>query len=149
MGGIIFIKSLLFTPYPAIPPYYIKTIHPGMRTTKIPYKHPGNHLSHSTCLLRVRVWRVRNALGVGMAGPGTQRAQGPIGPGDPGERGPPGPGGRGPGDQGPGDPGPGDRTEEISRHKTDQDYRQTPEESLRNLSFNIADRAFVAIQIIV
>ena len=33
-GGNYFIKSFLFNPYPAIPPYYIRTLHPGMRPTK-------------------------------------------------------------------------------------------------------------------
>ena len=40
VGGIIFIKSFLFIPYPAIPPYnlyYVRTIHPGIRTTRKTY----------------------------------------------------------------------------------------------------------------
>ena len=37
-GGNYCIKSFLFSPYPAIPPYYIRTLHPGMTTTKITYK---------------------------------------------------------------------------------------------------------------
>ena len=30
MGGIDIVKSLLFSPYPAIPPYVVRTPHPGM-----------------------------------------------------------------------------------------------------------------------
>ena len=37
VGGIIFIKSFLFIPYPAIPPYYVRTIHPGIRPTRKTY----------------------------------------------------------------------------------------------------------------
>ena len=29
VGGICFAKSLLLTPYPAIPPYVVRTLHPG------------------------------------------------------------------------------------------------------------------------
>ena len=30
MGGIQSVKSLLFSPYPAIPPYVVRTLHPGI-----------------------------------------------------------------------------------------------------------------------
>ena len=30
VGGICFAKSLLLTPYPAIPPYVVRTLHPGL-----------------------------------------------------------------------------------------------------------------------
>jgi hypothetical protein len=36
-GGNYCIKSFLFSPYPAIPPYYIRTLHPGLRATKANY----------------------------------------------------------------------------------------------------------------
>ena len=36
-GGNYFIKSFLFIPYPATPPYYVRTIHPGIRPTKKTY----------------------------------------------------------------------------------------------------------------
>ena len=37
-GENYLIKSFLFNPYPTIPPYYVKTLHPGTRTTKNKYK---------------------------------------------------------------------------------------------------------------
>ena len=36
-GGNVFLKSFLFSPYPAIPPYFVKTLHPGIRPTKNTY----------------------------------------------------------------------------------------------------------------
>merc|ERR1712228_841153 len=37
-GGIILTKGIPFNPYPAFPPNYMRTLHPGIRPTKIPYK---------------------------------------------------------------------------------------------------------------
>ena len=34
LWGDYFVKSFLFIPYPAIPPYYIRIIHPGIWPTK-------------------------------------------------------------------------------------------------------------------
>ena len=45
VGGIHHPKSLLLSPYPAIPPYVVRTPHPGITDDRVTTGCPANHMS--------------------------------------------------------------------------------------------------------
>ena len=69
VGGIHHLKSLLFSPYPAIPPYVVRTPHPGrtddrayIRECCIHQQHAPIHVCHAAFSLQKLMCNFQNFL---------------------------------------------------------------------------------------
>ena len=59
VGGIHHVKSLLFSPYPAIPPYVVRTPHPGITDDR---EHITSYKSLSSPIKIIKLYKAHQVV---------------------------------------------------------------------------------------